>query len=124
MANGCTLSTSQGDDRLLTRSSNRTVRVMARSEAPIKGRGPRADFARRLRAKRAEAGFTYRELSRVTHFSPSILCCAAGGVTVPTWDVAWAYLRACHVPESERDDWERLWAAARGESQDGRNGST
>uniref|UniRef100_UPI003F4930B3 hypothetical protein n=1 Tax=Amycolatopsis sp. CA-293810 TaxID=3239926 RepID=UPI003F4930B3 len=68
---------------------------MGRSEKPISGEGPLADFARRLRTARAEAGMpTYRSMQTRANYSHAVLAQAAGGDKLPSWEVTKAYLQA------------------------------
>jgi transcriptional regulator with XRE-family HTH domain len=86
---------------------------MARPERPIKESGPLADFARDLRAARAEAGLTYRQMAAITHLSIVTLSSAANGRDVPTWPVTAAYLKASGRTASEEMEWRRRWHSLR-----------
>jgi DNA-binding NarL/FixJ family response regulator len=68
--------------------------------------GPLADFASGLRALRNQTGLTYRELSRRTHYAPSVLAAAAGGAALPTWPVTAAYVAACG---GSVEAWQQRW---------------
>jgi hypothetical protein len=69
--------------------------VVGRSEKPISGDGPLAEFARRLRAVRAEAGMpTYRAMQSRGNYSHAVLAKAASGEALPSWQVTKAYLQA------------------------------
>ncbi|GLX99598.1 helix-turn-helix transcriptional regulator [Herbidospora sp. NBRC 101105] len=57
---------------------------MPRPEQPIEGTGPRAKLARDLRAVRAEAGLTYRQMAQATNYSIAVLSAAANGKSFPT----------------------------------------
>jgi transcriptional regulator with XRE-family HTH domain len=85
---------------------------MTRPEVPITNDGPLAEFARDLRAARAAADITYRQMAERTNYSVSILSSAANGRQRPTWDVAWAYLHACKVSDADRRSWHRRWSRA------------
>lgn len=66
-------------------------------------------FAADLRNLRDKAGSpTYRELSKVAHYSPSVLSEAANGRTRPSLAVTLAYVEACG---GDRDEWEQRWHA-------------
>ncbi len=68
---------------------------MGRTEKPISGEGPLADFARHLRAARTEAGMpTYRSMQARANYSHAVLAQAAGGDKLPSWEVTKAYLQA------------------------------
>jgi ribosome-binding protein aMBF1 (putative translation factor) len=86
---------------------------VGRPERPIKENGLLADFARDLREARAQVGLSYRQMAEVTHFSVTVLSCAANGKAVPTWEVAWEYLRACGIHPSLKPIWHDRWSAAR-----------
>ncbi|MFF4128355.1 helix-turn-helix domain-containing protein [Microbispora rosea] len=86
---------------------------MPRPEQPIDGQGPCADFARGLRRERDRAGITYRQMAKMTTYSVTVLSCAANGKCLPSWEVTWAYLRACKVPASQQAHWKRSWNKAR-----------
>jgi WD40 repeat protein/energy-coupling factor transporter ATP-binding protein EcfA2 len=64
-------------------------------------------FAADLRGLREKAGSpTYRELSRVAHYSPSVLSEAANGRARPSLAVTLAYVDACG---GDRREWEDRW---------------
>ena len=86
---------------------------MARTERPIEGSGLLEDFARDLRAARARAGLTYRQMAAVTGLSIVTLSSAANGRNIPTWSVTAAYLRACRCAPNEVNEWERRWHSLR-----------
>jgi DNA-binding NarL/FixJ family response regulator/transcriptional regulator with XRE-family HTH domain len=80
-----------------------------RPERPINPGGPLAGFASGLRALRQRAGLTYRELSRRTHYAPSVLAAAAAGEALPTWQVTVAYVGECGGSiQVWRPRWEEL----------------
>ena len=81
---------------------------MARSARPINpDDGPIQSFAFDLRTLREAAGNpTYRSLARVAGFSATTLGDAAGGVKLPTLEVALAYVNACGGDTAE---WQRRW---------------
>src|SRR5262245_21303795 len=65
------------------------------------------DFAIALRQLRRNAGSPgYRELARITHYSPSTLSSAASGRSLPTLEITLALVDACG---GNRDDWARRW---------------
>jgi hypothetical protein len=69
--------------------------------------GPIAAFAHDLRALRLRAGnLSYRELSRMALFAPSVLSSAASGHRLPTLQVTLAFVAACG---GDRATWERRW---------------
>jgi transcriptional regulator with XRE-family HTH domain len=89
------------------------VQAVGRPEQSIDGSGLLEDFGRDLRAARAQAGLTYRQMAEITHFSIAVLSCAANGKTAPTWDVTWRYLLACGIDQSLKPAWWRRWSAVR-----------
>ncbi|KZB79632.1 hypothetical protein [Amycolatopsis regifaucium] len=89
---------------------------MGRAEKPIRGDGPLADFARRLRAARADAGMpTYRSMQARANYSHAVLAQAAGGDKLPSWEVTKAYLQAL-TARGETDRFELArWETYHGE---------
>ncbi|WP_051451392.1 helix-turn-helix domain-containing protein [Actinospica robiniae] len=81
---------------------------MARKEKPVDpGGGPLAEFARDLRALRAEAGnMTYRALAKRAGYSASTLSIAASGTMLPSLDVTLAYAQACG---GDSEAWRARW---------------
>ncbi|RSM83144.1 hypothetical protein DMH04_23670 [Kibdelosporangium aridum] len=81
---------------------------MARPEKPVSSHDPAlAAFANDLRRLRAEAGSpTYRQLSRVAHYSATVLSEAASGKSLPTLAVTLAFVRACC---GDVDSWRTRW---------------
>jgi hypothetical protein len=66
---------------------------VARPEIPIDSRtGPQAAFAVELRE---HAGLTYRVLAQRAHCSYGVLCEAARGHRLPTWQVTKAFVEGC-----------------------------
>jgi WD40 repeat protein len=64
-------------------------------------------FATDLRGLREKAGTpSYRELSRIAHYSATVLSEAAGGRKLPSLAVALAYVRACG---GDVDAWRQRW---------------
>ncbi|HTI25816.1 MAG TPA: hypothetical protein VL652_32810 [Kutzneria sp.] len=64
-------------------------------------------FAADLRGLRENAGTpSYRELSRIAHYSATVLSEAAGGRKLPSLAVALAYVRACR---GDVDAWRQRW---------------
>jgi WD40 repeat protein len=64
-------------------------------------------FAADLRGLREMAGApSYRELSRIAHYSATVLSEAAGGRKLPSLAVALAYVRAC---AGDVDKWRQRW---------------
>ncbi|MET9226106.1 helix-turn-helix domain-containing protein [Lentzea sp. NPDC003310] len=81
---------------------------MPRPEKPLDPfAGPVEQFAFDLRKLREKAGTPgYRELGRLSHYSPSTLADAARGQRLPSLAVCLAFVRACGGDEEE---WERRW---------------
>jgi hypothetical protein len=79
---------------------------MGRQERPLPS-GPLHDFAAELRALRASAGMSYRELSRRAGYSPSALSAAAAGEMLPTLPVTLAYVGGCG---GDQPSWEHRWS--------------
>jgi hypothetical protein len=88
---------------------------MARPEKPVSPEnGPLPEFALALRELRQRAGGTsYRELSRRSYYSASVLSEAAAGNRLPAWDVTKAYVEACG---GDTQQWQSRWEAARNDS--------
>ena len=63
-------------------------------------------FARDLRALRSKAGLDYPEMAELSHYTMKTLVSAAGGLRLPTFPVAVAYVRACGGNVGE---WEERW---------------
>ncbi|MET7400356.1 helix-turn-helix domain-containing protein [Dactylosporangium sp. NPDC005572] len=80
--------------------------MVGRRESPIDPRAPFADFANGLRALRADSMKTYDEIAAEVNFCRSVLCTAASGRQLPTWEVTSAYVRACGGSEPE---WMGRW---------------
>lgn len=82
--------------------------IVARPEKPIsRDHGPLSEFALGLRELRQQAGgISYRELSRRTHFSASVLSEAASGNRLPSLQVTKAFVEAC---QGDTDAWEKRW---------------
>jgi len=85
-------------------------RPEGRPEAPIDLLWPLANFASGLRALRQESGITYRKMSELTHYCPSVLSTAAGGRRFPSWEVTRAYVLACGGPIAY---WRSRWCTER-----------
>lgn len=83
---------------------------MSRPERPIDPLRPLASFASGLRALRRERDITYREMSKLTYYCPSVLSAAASGEALPTWQVTRAYVLACGGPVP---DWHARWREER-----------
>ncbi|MEV4048623.1 hypothetical protein [Streptomyces sp. NPDC049744] len=97
---------------------------MARPEAPVdrtvRARAKLADF---LRARRAKAGLTYRQMAELTYGGPSKSTFerAASGATVPTLEIVEEYVLRTMTKEEEFkggvdaaiDQARRLWTEAR-----------
>ncbi len=66
-----------------------------RPQNPIEGTGPKARYARRLRAAVDQAELTLPALRESTGYSLGTLSKALAGVDLPTWPVAAAILTAC-----------------------------
>lgn len=83
---------------------------MPRPERPLESADEAlVQFAADLRGLREKAGSpTYRELSKVAHYSPSVLSEAANGRARPSLAVTLAYVDACG---GDRDEWEERWHA-------------
>lgn len=90
---------------------------MGRPERPIgPGAGPVGELATELRQLRERAGKpSYRELSRRTSFSVTVLSEAAGGRMLPTLPVFRAFVRACG---GDVAGWEDRWQRAAGACRD------
>lgn len=82
---------------------------MGRSENPVSGSGPVADFAQQLRLLRQQAALTLRQVAASTGLSTATLSGAASGRKLPTWDVASGYVQACG---GNTDDWRMRWEHA------------
>jgi helix-turn-helix protein len=93
--------------------------TMGRREKPIDPAWPLAEFASGLRELRRGCGLTYQEMADRTNYSACVLSVAAGGVRLPTWDVALAYVRVCGGSEQL---WCRRWERARQVVVEYRNG--
>lgn len=79
---------------------------MPRREQTITAGGPLAAFAHELREARRRAGSpTYREMGAAVRYSHSVLCRAASGRAMPSWDATRAYLQACGVDDEQLGDW-------------------
>lgn len=83
---------------------------VGRPERPLDpDAGPRERFAYDLRMLRQQAGQpTYRELARRAHFSDTTLSVAAAGTSLPSLEVAVAFVAAC---EGDVEEWTRRWHA-------------
>lgn len=81
---------------------------MARRERPlVSGDEILLRFAADLRKLREKAGNpTYRELSRLAHYSAASLSQAASGHKLPSLAVTLAYVRVC---DGEEDKWSARW---------------
>ena len=84
---------------------------MARRERPlVSGDEIVLRFAADLRKLREKAGNpTYRELSRLAHYSAASLSQAAAGQKLPSLAVTLAYVRVC---EGDEDEWSARWHEA------------
>ncbi|GIG67374.1 helix-turn-helix domain-containing protein [Phytomonospora endophytica] len=79
---------------------------MPRHEQTITAAGPLAGFARELREFRRRAGSpTYRHMGAAVRYSHSVLCRAASGRTLPSWEATRAYLRACGADAAQLAEW-------------------
>ncbi|MEU7898748.1 helix-turn-helix transcriptional regulator [Nonomuraea sp. NPDC049152] len=88
---------------------------MPRPERPVNPQGPIATFAIGLRALRAHAGLSYRQMAERTHYCVSVLSTAASGEMLPTWNVTKAYVHVCGGhPEYWRAQWLHASAAWKG----------
>ncbi|MEU7898747.1 helix-turn-helix transcriptional regulator [Nonomuraea sp. NPDC049152] len=83
---------------------------MARPEKPIEPGSPTADFALALRALRAEAGLSYREMAERSDYAISVMATAASGDRLPSWEVTNAYVLACG---GSLERWHAQWQHAR-----------
>jgi WD40 repeat protein len=83
---------------------------MPRREKPLDlDGGVLVEFAADLRRLREKAGgLPYRELSKLAHYSPSVLAEAAGGRKLPSLAVTLAYVRACG---GDCGEWQTRWRA-------------
>lgn len=83
---------------------------MPRRERPLdEGESGLLRFAADLRRLRERAGSpTYRELSRLAHYSAAALSEAAGGRKLPSLAVTKAYAKAC---DADPEEWARRWRA-------------
>ncbi len=81
---------------------------MPRPERPLESADEALrQFAADLRGLREKAGGpTYRELSKIAHYSPSVLSEAANGRSRPSLAVTLAYVDACG---GDRGEWEQRW---------------
>ncbi|WP_431676655.1 NB-ARC domain-containing protein [Kitasatospora sp. KL5] len=84
---------------------------MGRPEKPLNlAADPITMFARDLRELRRRAGNpSYRDMSKVALFSPSVLSSAASGHQPPTLQVTLGFVDACG---GERAEWKARWTAA------------
>lgn len=81
---------------------------MGRPQTPLDRDGsPVREFAFWLRDLRSQAGLTYSQLARTSHYSTSTLQEAAGGHRFPTLRVVQAFVLACR---GDITDWEAYWA--------------
>jgi hypothetical protein len=72
--------------------------------------GPVAQFADGLRELRRSAGSpTYRQMAEEVHYSAAALARAASGTSLPTLDLALAYVTACG---GDQDAWRARWRSA------------
>lgn len=83
---------------------------MPRPEKPIDPGSPLADFALGLRELRCKRGLTYREMTGIVNFGVTALSSAAAGRSLPTLDVALAYVTAC---DGSCEEWRARWNQAR-----------
>ena len=87
---------------------------MGRRELPLDMAAPGAQLALALRELRRSRRLTYRRLSRITHYSPSVLSRAASGRAVPSWEVVTAYVTGCLGTRAiDWTHWWLLWTNAR-----------
>jgi len=86
--------------------------VAGRPERPIDPEaGPVQAFAVALRQLRQQdGGCSYRQLAHRAHYSPAALCQAAAGRTMPSLQLALAYVAACG---GDAADWRGRWEHAR-----------
>ncbi|WP_067471677.1 DUF4407 domain-containing protein [Actinomadura hibisca] len=79
-----------------------------RPEEPLDpSAGAVAAFAQRLRELRRGSGLTLRQVAERAGYSPTTCTAAARGRTLPTWEVARAYVVACGGDEAEfQASWE------------------
>lgn len=90
---------------------------MARRERPLDPSGsPTEALAYWLRMLRDEAGMTVGQLRQPTMFSSSTLYSAFGGAQLPTWEVTFAIVRACH---GDTGAWQAYWSQMRRLAADG-----
>ncbi|MFD9129188.1 NB-ARC domain-containing protein [Kitasatospora sp. NPDC059571] len=84
---------------------------MGRPEKPLNlAADPITMFARDLRELRRRAGNpSYRDMSKVALFSPSVLSSAASGHQPPTLQVTLGFVDACG---GDRAEWKARWGAA------------
>lgn len=79
-------------------------------EKPIDIRnGAVADFAEELRRLRKRADLTVQELAQRAHCSTGAVSSAASGRTLPSWQIARAYLVGCGEDPAK---WQERWKAA------------
>jgi hypothetical protein len=88
-------------------------------ETPIDPSWPLASFASGLRALREKRRITYRQMARLTNYGPTVLCVAARGLHLPTWEVTAAYVWVCDGPVAE---WHLRWIEAQNLARPRRNG--
>jgi len=88
------------------RADSTKGRPVPRREQTITAGGPLAAFAHELREVRHRAGSpTYREMGAAVRYSHSVLCRAASGRALPSWDATRAYLQACGMETEQLGDW-------------------
>jgi Protein of unknown function (DUF2690) len=82
--------------------------------------GPVAQFADGLRELRRSAGSpTYRQMAGRVHYSAAALARAASGISLPTLDLALAYVTACG---GDQDAWRARWRSAAQQAEMAGNG--
>jgi len=81
-----------------------------RTQRPLERDDPVSRFAGRLRAARAQAGLTVRQLASTSGYGRSTLSLAESGARLPAWDVTEAFVRACGGRDISR--WRGWWEAA------------
>jgi hypothetical protein len=74
--------------------------------------GPLPAFACELRALRAAAGLTHRDLARKTHYSHVVFVRATGGRELPSWPVTEHLVIACGAAD-ELERWKQRWDETR-----------
>ncbi|GAA1573218.1 helix-turn-helix domain-containing protein [Streptomyces globosus] len=69
------------------------------------------ELASAMRGLKEEHGLSFATLAQRVHYSTASLSNAVSGKRLPTWDVAWAFIRGCD-DRADEAVWRSRWAAA------------